>query len=106
MDVQLAEELTESLLLRGREVLVAEEDHAVVDQRRMDLLEGQLVQGSGEIDATDLGAGVRGELLHMDRSVDHHQSSWVEGRVNRRPPVRRRDSRACSSTAPRPAPAS
>src|SRR5262249_21857979 len=106
MDVQLTEEPAEGLLLRGREVLVAEEDHAVVDQGRMDLLEGRLVQGSGEIDATDLGAGLRGELLHMDRGVDHPQSSWVEGGFNRRPRVRRRDGRTFSSTATLRTPAS
>ena len=40
MDVELAEEATESLLRVGCEALVAEEDDAVLDEGRVDLLEG------------------------------------------------------------------
>jgi hypothetical protein len=56
--VQLAEQPAEGFLLVGGEVLVAEKDDAVVDQRVVDLLEGPLVERLREIDTPDLGAGV------------------------------------------------
>src|SRR6185295_1280494 len=46
-------------------------DHAVLDERVVHLLERPLVERMGEVDAVDLGADVRGELLHPDRRVGH-----------------------------------
>jgi hypothetical protein len=52
-------------------VLVAEEDHAAVDQRVVDLLERPLVERLREVDTANLGAGMRRELVHLDRDVGH-----------------------------------
>jgi hypothetical protein len=71
VQMQLTEEPSERLLLVRRQALVAEEDDAVVDQGVVDLLERALVERLGEVDAPDLGAGVRGELVDLDRDVGH-----------------------------------
>ena len=81
VDVQLAEEPAERLLLVRSEVLVAEEDHAVLDERGVDLLERPLVERLGEVDAVDLGADVRGELLDLDRRVGHVPASMAAGQA-------------------------
>ena len=62
MDVQLAELAPERLLPIEVEGLVAEEQHLVLDQRVVQLLELLVAQGPAEIDAGDLGAdpGVTG----------------------------------------------
>ena len=49
MDVQLAEQAAERLLLLRRQVLVAEEDDPVVDERVVDLLERALVERLPEV---------------------------------------------------------
>jgi hypothetical protein len=69
--VQLAEAPPERLLLLGRQPLVAEEDHPVVDERVVDLLEGPRVERLREVHAPDLGADVGRELLDADRLVCH-----------------------------------
>ena len=53
------------------ELLVAEEDHQVLHQRVMDLLEGLVAERPGEIDAEDLGADHGRELAHLDGLVAH-----------------------------------
>src|SRR5215470_7899378 len=78
MDVKLAEASAEGLVLIGREVLIAEEDDPVVDQGVVDLLEGGVVQGRGQIDAVDHGAHVRRELLYADRCWRHGSLLWLD----------------------------
>ena len=70
---QLAEEAPERLLLVGRHVLVAEEDHLVLDEGVVHLLERGLVERPREIHAEDLGADVGRELLDRHGSVAHGQ---------------------------------
>jgi hypothetical protein len=71
MHVQLAESPAEVLLLVWRQVLVAEEDHAVLDQAVMDRLERRLVQRLREINAVDDGTGMRRELLGVYSLLCH-----------------------------------
>src|SRR3954467_4287404 len=69
MDVQIAELAAEGeMLLRG-DVLVAEEDHEVFGKRAMDLVHGAVGQRAREIDAGDLGADDRRQLLDADGLV-------------------------------------
>ena len=79
MHVQLAEEAAEILLLLRRQVLIPEEDHAVVDERVVDVLERALVERLREIDAVDLGPDVGGELVDAKRCVRHGPSSFAVG---------------------------
>jgi hypothetical protein len=79
--VQLAEEPAEILLLLWSEVLVAEEDHTVLDERAVDVLERLLVERTGEVDTVDLGTNMRGELLHPDRRVGHARPPWPAERA-------------------------
>ncbi len=67
MDVELSEATPESLVLLGRQVLISEEDDAVVDQTIVDVLERSLVQRLREIDAVDHRADMGRELLRTDR---------------------------------------
>ena len=69
MDVQLAEAAAELEMLFVGDVLVAEEDHQVLGQRAMDLLERLVAQGLGEIDAADLRTDDRRQLVHRDGVV-------------------------------------
>jgi hypothetical protein len=78
----LAEAAPEGLLLIGRDVLIAEEDHLVVDQGVVHPLERGLVEGAGEIDAVHLRADVRrelgdGELLAFVRGSVHGDPPWA-----------------------------
>ncbi len=69
MDVQLAEQPAESQMLLRRDVLVAEEDDDVLGQRPVDLVHRPVGQRLGEIDAIDLRADDRGQLVDADRFI-------------------------------------
>src|SRR5262245_11638767 len=71
MEVQLAEAPPERLVLLDREVLVPEEDDAIVDEGAVDLLERHLVERMREIEAGDLGADMRSQLPHLDVPAAH-----------------------------------
>ena len=51
------------------DVLVAEEDHQVFRQRAVDLLEGLVAERLRQIDAADLRADDRRQLVDRDRVV-------------------------------------
>ena len=51
-----AEALRESDLLRGRNVLIAEECHFIVEESLRDAREGVVVQRLRQVDAADFGA--------------------------------------------------
>ena len=69
MDVQLAEAAAEVEVLVLGDMLVAEEDHQVLRQRAVDLLEGLVAERLRQIDAADLGADDRRQLVDRDRVV-------------------------------------
>ena len=69
MEVQFAEAAAEIEVLVLADVLVAEEDHQVLRQRAVDLLEGLVAQRLREIDAADLRADDRRQLVDGDRVV-------------------------------------
>src|SRR5262245_26483851 len=77
MHMQLPEAAAESLVLFGREVLIAEEDHLVLGELVPDLGERLLVERLREVDAGQLGTDVARELLGLDRAMSH-------GRILRR----------------------
>ena len=67
MDVELSEATAEGLVLLGRQVLIPEEDDAVVDQTIVDVLERLIVQRLREINPADHCADMGRELLRTDR---------------------------------------
>ena len=56
MDVQLTEAAPECDVLIGRDVLVVEEQHQVIEQRLVNGLEAIVVERFPKVDAPDLGA--------------------------------------------------
>jgi hypothetical protein len=69
MDVQLAEQPAERHVLVGRDVLVAEEDDAVLGQRPMQLVLLAVAERRAEVDAGDLRADDRRQLVDGDGLV-------------------------------------
>ena len=69
MDVQLAEVAAERQMLLLRQMLVAEEDHEVLGQRAMDFVHLSGCRAASQIDAADLCADDRRELVDADRFV-------------------------------------
>ena len=63
MRLEVAEAAGEREVLLGGDVLVAEEDDLVLEQRAMDLVERLVVERLGQVDASDLGADRRAERL-------------------------------------------
>ena len=61
-------------MLLGRELLIAEEDHAVFGEGVLDLVPLPVAQRL-QIDAEDLGATAAGHLLHLNRLVCHGLTS-------------------------------
>ena len=59
VDEDLAEAAREGLVALGVELLVAEEDHAVVEQRLADVADGAVVELLADVDVVDLGADAR-----------------------------------------------
>jgi hypothetical protein len=70
---QLTEEAAEGLLLLGGHVLIAEEDHLVLDEGVVDLLERGLLERPGQVHAEHLGADMGCELLDGQGLVTHGQ---------------------------------
>src|SRR5713101_190158 len=60
VELDLAKAAGEGNLLWGRDVLIAEEDHAVIIVGPLDRGECLVVDGSGQIDTADLGAARAG----------------------------------------------
>src|SRR6476619_3520108 len=77
MDVQLTEQPAKGQMLLRRDVLIAEEDHDVFRQRSMDLIYCAVGQRFCEVDAADLGADDRRELVDADRLVGHRVAGHV-----------------------------
>src|SRR5262249_62163968 len=74
MDMQLAEVASEREMLLWRDRLVAKEDHEVFGERAMDLVHlpvraGFIRDELADVDAADLRADDRGQLLDRDRLV-------------------------------------
>jgi hypothetical protein len=69
VDVQLAEQPAEGHVLVGRDVLVAEEDDGILGERAMQLVLLAVRQRLGEIDAGDLRADDRRQLVDGDGLV-------------------------------------
>ena len=61
VDEDLAEAAGEGLVLLGVDLLVAEEDHAVLVERLADFGDDAVVEILGDIDAADLGAACAGD---------------------------------------------
>ena len=66
MNVQVAEPAAEGQMLVRRDVLVAEEDHEVFGERAMDFVHRPVRQRACQIDAGNLRADDRGQLLDAD----------------------------------------
>ena len=75
MDMQRPEAAAERLVLLDRHVLVAKEDHQVVHQRIMHLLELLVAERPGEVDTDDFSADGGRKLAHVDRLIGHRRSS-------------------------------
>ena len=69
--VQRPEPQREREVLLVGQVLVAEEDDEVLEERRADRGDGGVVEGLAQVDAVDLGTDRRGERPHLDRSGGH-----------------------------------
>ena len=69
MQVDLAPAARETELLLGRQLLVAEEDHAVVQQRGADFRQHIVRQILGQIDAIDHGAERAGDTVGFQVTV-------------------------------------
>src|SRR4029077_11932715 len=77
VELDLAKTVGESNLLRGRDVLIAKEDHAVAIVGPLDRGERLVVDGFGQIDTADLGA----ERGASRDNLDGHRrfSRWIPG---------------------------
>ena len=71
VDEDLAEPARERLVALGVELLVAEEDDAVVEQRLADVADRAIVEVLADVDAVDLGADAAGDRPHLDLAVAH-----------------------------------
>src|SRR6516165_3732618 len=67
--LELAEAAGKTDMLGAGNVLVAEEEHLVLQQKRPDFLKEVVVDhGSAEVDVAQLGADAAGQLLDLQRS--------------------------------------
>ena len=69
MQVDIAPAAGEGELLGGRDVLVADGDHQVVEQRRADFGQDLLRNVLRQVDAADFGAKRAGDLLDVEVTV-------------------------------------
>ena len=67
VDFELAEQPADGDVLGGVEMLVAQEHHLVLDQRRLERLEGFGIQPLLEIEAVDFRAQPGAETFHLER---------------------------------------
>ena len=79
MDVELAEQPPEREVLLGRDLLVAEEDDQVLDQRAVNLFQLLGRERPRQIDADELGADQWSELLDRERAI-RRGLGWVRSR--------------------------
>ena len=77
MDEDLAEAAREGLVALGVELLVAEEDHAVVEQGLADVADGGVVEILRHVDAGNLRAAGAGEQTNLETRVAHGARSAV-----------------------------
>jgi hypothetical protein len=75
MDEDLAEAAREGLVALGVELLVAEEDDAVVEQGLPDVPDRAVVELLADVDIVHLGADAAGNGPHLDPAVAHLVSS-------------------------------
>ncbi|MNZ69455.1 hypothetical protein D3C78_877530 [compost metagenome] len=69
---QFAELRGEVLLLQGGDVLVAEEQHFVLQPQRPDFCDQfRILGGVGQVDVAELGTDGGGANLHLDRMLAH-----------------------------------
>ena len=66
MDEDVAEAPRQPLVLLGIELLVPEEDDAVIEERLADLGHGRVVEIAAQVDAMDLGAEGAGDALDLE----------------------------------------
>src|SRR5262245_41966983 len=71
MNEDLAESAGEGLVTLGIERLVAEEDHAMLEQGLTDIADAGLVEVLADIDIVDFGADAAGDGTHLDPAVAH-----------------------------------
>src|SRR5438552_216331 len=71
VDLELAELMPEGEMLLRRQMLVMKEDDEVLEQRRADLGEGRVWQGSRQVDARNLSAERAGDPVDFDAAVGH-----------------------------------
>ena len=71
MDEDLAEAPREGLVALGIELLVTEEDDAVVEQGLADVADGGLVQLLADVDVVNLGADGARDWADLDLAVAH-----------------------------------
>jgi hypothetical protein len=75
MCLQRAEAAGEGDVLLGREVLLAEEDHLVLEQRAVNLIERLVIDRLRQRNAAELGANSRTERLGRDAAIRHRSLS-------------------------------
>ena len=77
MHEDLAEAPGQRLVLGGIELLVTEEDHAVIQQRPPDAGDGGVVEVLTEIDAVDLGAERAGDGMDLQSAHAHSPAPTI-----------------------------
>jgi hypothetical protein len=80
MDEDLAEAAGEGLVARHVELLVAEEDDAMLVQGIADLSHGAVVEIQARVDAGDPGAAGAGEQTYLEQRVPHDRAPFRGGR--------------------------
>ena len=83
VDEDLAEAAREGLLLRGVEPLIAEEDHAVVEEGPPHRGDARRVELGAQVDAVELGAQRAGDGTDLDRHRSHGGSPGAQYRFLR-----------------------
>src|ERR1700681_3096892 len=88
VELDLAKTAAEGNLLWGRDVLIVEEDHAVIIVGPLDRGECLVVDGSGQIDTADLGAerGAGRDNLNRHRRFSCWSGRAVSPREPAQPP--------------------
>jgi hypothetical protein len=64
VNVESAEALAEGFVLRGRQILISEEDDEIVEQRFADFLKPFVAQRKREIYSTEFRADSRSQFAH------------------------------------------
>ena len=78
VDVQVTKMPAEGFLLIKIDLLVAEEQHLMFGQRRVQIVDLLIAQCSGKVDTRNHGADARGHRRHLDGGVAHAKVlQWV-----------------------------